>query len=685
MSKLDPGWEPASEHARVRIRPRGPSALRRRPWHLSFRAKTVIGIALIEFLLLGLLVGSSLNFLARAQQDGLASRANDVATNFAVLARDAVLSEDLASLDTFADGVLANEDLAYLRIIGFDNTLLERGDPIAVARDFAADQPGVTPSDGVYDTVSPVLVDSNEFGRIEIGYRSDADMGILQAARNRLLLIAGAEILLVALFSLLLGTYLTRALERLHDAAETISAGGPGAMVKVSGNDEVAATTRAFNRMSQQLAASYAALDNARGIAEQSAAEAQAASAEAKRANAAKSRFLAHMSHELRTPLNAVIGTLDLTRDWELPQAQARQLGTADQAARSLVELISDLLDISKAEAGELALAEKPADLADVVRAAADVVRPIAHAKGYEVRVTLDEHLPKLALLDPLRLRQVLVNLLGNAVKYTDAGEVGIAVRTHCPSQPCQRVRFTVSDSGTGIPSDRIRNLFDEFSQIESPDGHQRGGTGLGLAIAQRLVGLMGGEIQVESALGEGSQFWFELTVQTPSALAVAVPLTLAHRQEPKPSPRCRTPSVDKDANDKAALPVLVVDDVPTNTAIAKAMLTKAGYAVLTADNGAKALDAICSGPFGCVLMDVDMPVMDGVETARRVRELASPAGGTPIIALTAHALEEERQRCLDAGMDDFVTKPFSRESLLGTVERWYGMASAGGATAKHA
>jgi signal transduction histidine kinase/ActR/RegA family two-component response regulator len=671
---------------------------RLRPWHLSFRAKTVIGIALIEFLLLGLLVASSLNFLARAQLDGLAARAQDVATNFAVLARDAVLSEDLASLDTFADGVLANQDVAYLRIIGFGTTLLERGDPTAIRRDFSADRPGAEPSDGVFDATAPVLVGGDEFGRIEVGYRSGAGAGMLQAARNRLLIIAAAEILLVALFSILLGTYLTRALERLHDAAETIITGGPGVTVPVTGNDEVAATARAFNRMSGQLAASYAALENARGAAEQAAAEAHAASAEAKRATAAKSRFLAHMSHELRTPLNAVIGTLDLTRDWELPEEQSRQLAAADQAARSLVELISDLLDLSKAESGELTLNEKPADLADVVRVAADVVRPIAHVKGYDLTVSVDDRLPTLAMVDPLRLRQVLVNLLGNAVKYTDAGEVRVAATTQCPSQPCQRVRFTVSDTGTGIPPDRIATLFDEFSQVADKEGRHRGGTGLGLAISQRIVGLMGGEIRVESTPGEGSRFSFEFTVQAPSTLAeVAPPRPL---RKPLPLPACRTPHPDIDqtsggeagavsapassaatgadlASDaKATLPVLVVDDVPTNTAIARAMLKRAGYTVLTAADGAKALDAVCSGQLGAILMDVDMPVMDGIEAARRVRALAGPTARVPIIAMTAHALEEERQRCLAAGMDDFVTKPFTRETLVGAVDRWHGAES---------
>jgi CheY-like chemotaxis protein len=256
-----------------------------------------------------------------------------------------------------------------------------------------------------------------------------------------------------------------------------------------------------------------------------------------------------------------------------------------------------------------------------------------------------------------VRLRQVLVNLAGNAVKFTDSGQVRLSVETHCPGESCQRVRFEVCDTGIGIPEDRQATLFDEFSQIAEDGGRQRGGTGLGLSISQRIVNLMGGRIQVESSADNGSRFWFEIVLNADTQqVAVA-------------APACRAP-----ANvDASALPVLLVDDVATNTLVAKAMLNKAGYNVQTATNGVEALEAVCNGPLGCILMDLEMPVMGGLDATRRIRALGGPSARVPIIAMTAHAMTEEKDRCLAAGMDDFVTKPFARAQLLETLAHWHG------------
>ena len=628
-----------------------------RRWRLSFRAKTVLGVALIEFLLLALLVWYSLAFLSKASLDAIAERAAGSATQFATLAKDAVLSEDLALLRTFVDEVMANPDMAYVRVIGYDIPLVERGEAAAAQRPFRADQAEQSPDDGVFDAVAEIVVDGTSFGRIELGINTSGEGVLLALARERLLTIALTEIVLVALFSILLGTYLTRALERLRDAAETISAGGPGVTVAVHGNDELAVTTRAFNRMSEQLLTSYDALNQARRAAEQSAAEAEAASRAAQQANAAKSRFLAHMSHELRTPLNAVLGILQLSRDWTLPDEQHRQLLLAEQSGRTLHALINDVLDLSKIEAGEMTLHEEATDVAALARTAGDIIAPMARAKGLAVELHLDPRLPERMRADPVRLRQVLVNLAGNAVKFTDRGHVRIAVETHCPGEPCQRIRFEVSDSGIGIPTDRQETLFDEFSQIADGAGRQRTGTGLGLSISQRIVNLMGGRIQVDSRTGDGSRFWFEVVLNVDTQqVAVA-------------APTCRAPA----SVDAAALPILLVDDVPTNTLVAKAMLKKAGYQVQTAANGIEALDAVCNGPLGSILMDLEMPVMGGLEATRRIRALRGSTARLPIIAMTAHALTEEKDRCLAAGMDDFVTKPFARDQLLEIVARWHG------------
>jgi signal transduction histidine kinase/FixJ family two-component response regulator len=626
-------------------------------WQLSFRAKTVLGVALIEFLLLALLVWSSLEFLSKASLNAVAERAANSAAQFATLAKDAVLSEDLASLRTFVDEVMADPDMVYLRVTGYDVPLVERGDQAALTQAFQADTSKQIPNDGVFDAAADVNVDGTTFGRIELGVSMSGEGMLLALARERLLIIALTEILLVALFSILLGTYLTRGLERLRSAAETISEGGPGVTVPVRGNDELAITARAFNRMSEQLLTSYDALNQARRAAEQSAAEAESASQAAQQANAAKSRFLAHMSHELRTPLNAVLGILQLSRDWTLPSEQHQQLLLAEQAGRALHALINDVLDLSKIEAGEMTLREESANVAELVRAAGDIVAPMARAKGLAIELKLDPRLPARMRVDPVRLRQVLVNLAGNAVKFTDSGQVRLSVETHCPGESCQRLRFEVCDTGIGIPEHGQATLFDEFSQVADGAGRQNGGTGLGLSISQRIVNLMGGHIQVESGADTGSRFWFEIVLNADTQqVAVA-------------APACRTPA----SVDASALPVLLVDDVPTNTLVAKAMLKKAGYQVQTATNGVEALEAVCNGPLGCILMDLEMPVMGGLEATRRIRALSGPSARVPIIAMTAHALTEEKDRCLAAGMDDFVTKPFAREQLLETLALWHG------------
>ncbi len=619
---------------------------------LSFRAKTVMGILFIEVALLGLLVGWSLEYLATTKTRDTAEKAHTTATLFATLARDAVLSDDLASLESFADAVMAEADVLALRVTGQgDRVLVDRGH---------WDHPELERA------ASRIQEAGIGFGEIQVGLSTAAKHGLLAEARERLLGLALLEVGLVALLSLLLGNYLTRGLRQLQAAAlrissDSLASGAEFHPVPVLGKDELAATALAFNRMAAGLQEGYEALRQAREEAEQAAAEARAASQEAERANAAKSRFLAHMSHELRTPLNAVIGTLDLARDWELPKPQLEQLQMADDAGHSLLELINNVLDLSKVEAGEMSLYSEPTPLAGLIERVAAVVRPLARAKGLDLEVDLDPRLPRVVAVDGLRLRQVLVNLAGNAVKFTDSGCIRLRVQALCTHQPCARLSFAVEDRGRGIPPDRLDSLFDEFSQVR--EGHHPGatGTGLGLAITRRLVVLLGGEIKVESRPGQGSRFSFDLTLD---AIDWAGPEV---GQPPAGPPPCRRTGPD------TALPVLVVDDVATNLLVAQAALGRAGYRVVTAANGAQALAVICDQRIGAVLMDVSMPEMDGIEATRRIRALAPPTGRVPIIAMTAHAFGEEEARCREAGMDDFVTKPFRLAGLLPVLEQWYG------------
>jgi signal transduction histidine kinase/CheY-like chemotaxis protein len=615
----------------------------------------VLGIALIELVLLAVLVGLSLDYLASTKAQALTERAHSTADLFATLAKDAVLADDLASLETFAEAVMRNPDVAYLRVTGNGRLLVARGEGAAAAG-----------ADGVLHAHAEIREAGAGFGRIEIGLSTAGQVQLVGQARGRLLGIALLEIGLVALFSLLLGSYLTRSLRALKRAAQEIAAtgiadGGLDHRVPVEGGDELAETARAFNRMAERLKASYEALDQARQAAEAAAAQARAASAAAEAANAAKSRFLAHMSHELRTPLNAVLGSLDLTRDWTLLPDQRDQLAMADEAGQALLQLINNVLDLSRIEAGELTLHPEPTALGEVAARAVAVVRPLARAKGLDLQIDLGAELPDAVLLDPLRLRQVLINLVGNAVKFTDSGQVRLRVEALSPDAACRRLRFSVEDTGIGIPKDRQARLFDEFSQVQDQAAYRQGGAGLGLAISQRIVHLLGGRIAIESEPGRGSRFSFELEVQ---AAAPALAPVAATQVRPTRLPGAAA---------RRDLPVLLVDDVKTNRLVAAAALAKAGYAVRNAANGLEALEAVRREPIGSVLMDVSMPIMCGLEASRRIRALAGSVGGVPIIALTAHALKEEEERCRAAGMDDFITKPFAREHLLSVVEFWHG------------
>ncbi len=367
----------------------------------------------------------------------------------------------------------------------------------------------------------------------------------------------------------------------------------------------------------------------------------------------AKSDFLANMTHELRTPLNAIIGFSGLLRaSPTLVGQDARQARLVYEASVSLLELVNSVLDFSKFEAGALELDPGPFELHDWVEATADMIRQQAETKG--LSLTIEINGPPIHLLgDAARLRQVLANLLSNAVKFTAAGGVSIAVRGVGDSdRPIWR--FEVSDSGVGIPPHQIEAVFERFSQADASISRRFGGTGLGLAISKRIVDLMGGRIGVASTEGQGSTFWFEVP------LPVTEPLDLD-----------ASPAADAAVLDRP-MRLLLVEDMEVNRELVCALLAPFDVEVVSAVNGVEAIDRVRDGAYDMILMDVQMPVMDGLTATRRIRAMGSKAlRDVPIIAMTANVLPEQIERCLEAGMNDHIGKPISPASLLGALQKW--------------
>ena len=375
---------------------------------------------------------------------------------------------------------------------------------------------------------------------------------------------------------------------------------------------------------------------------------------QAESANRAKSEFLANMSHEIRTPLNGIQGMIDLTLMTDLNVEQQDNLNTAKVCINSLLNIINDILDFSKLEVGKFKIMYKPINLKNVIENVYKSNRIHAESKGLKLLLNLDKNIPELVMGDKYRLTQILDNLISNGIKFTKEGEIIICAFVISNSNNIVSIKFSVSDTGIGISPEESTKLFKSFSQLDSSFTRQYGGTGLGLVITKQLIGLMGGEIKLNSEKGKGSTFFFTINFE------------LCNQKLPSISEKSKEIAITNTAN------ILIVEDDKISRLVLSKMIKEKGHSIDIAENGLEALELFEKNKYDIIFMDIQMPKMDGLETVKHIRKLEGNYKHTPVIALTAFALSGDRERFLKAGMDDYISKPISMDKLINVINKTF-------------
>ncbi|MCG4453428.1 response regulator [Pseudomonas sp. MMS21-TM103] len=486
----------------------------------------------------------------------------------------------------------------------------------------------------------------HDLGRVVVGMSNDA----FNSRQQEILLKAAALALLALILTFILARRLARRLSQplsaMGDAVTAIQGGDFRTALPEPEDGELGALARHINNLANGL--NRAGLEQ-----EQAMALLIKAREESERANSAKSDFLAMMSHELRTPMNGVLGMLQLLETTQMTQEQVEYAALAAESTEHLLKVINDILDFSRIERGALELESIPFNLLELVQACVQVFQHSAQQRGLELQLDTQGGLESLEVQgDPTRIRQILVNLIGNALKFTESGSIRVQTRWQALDDQVLWLTCAVHDSGIGISAERLEHMFDAFQQADTSISRRYGGTGLGLPIARTLAERMGGTLRGESQEQCGSVFTLE----------IPLPFSRQLRQITANAPAQEHQGQGQD--------VLLVEDNPVNQTVIEAMLRSLGYQVCLVGDGAQAVQSVARQHFAAILMDCRLPIMDGYEATRQIRHLTGQAD-IPIIALTANALQGDRETCLDAGMNDYLAKPFKRADLQRILLRW--------------